>query len=198
MLKSKRTQLGRDPSAPATSVDWGRDDGPVAYGSGRQVDLPSEQEYDDWVQGLNLAAGPTYPTPAPVPAPPPAAERSSARSLEESLRSTIAFDDDATLDGEADAPAPSRDRLTEPDDLSEVLQRSAQTAAPVFAALVEPEAEAAQAESSPSVDEAAYYAYIPADIEPLEGGVDWRGLAYLLAVAVLVALNAVSFGYLLR
>jgi hypothetical protein len=35
-------------------VEWGRDDKPPAYGSGKQVDLPSPQEYDDWVQGLNL------------------------------------------------------------------------------------------------------------------------------------------------
>jgi hypothetical protein len=40
--------------APATSVDWGKSDGPAAYGSGKQVQLPSNQEYDDWVQGLNL------------------------------------------------------------------------------------------------------------------------------------------------
>jgi len=52
-----------DPFAPATSVDWGRDDKPAAYGSGKQVELPSAQEYDDWVQGLNLGGGAaaTYP-----------------------------------------------------------------------------------------------------------------------------------------
>lgn len=44
----------RDPGAPATSVDWGREDGPAAHGSGKQVELPSEQEYENWVQGLNL------------------------------------------------------------------------------------------------------------------------------------------------
>ncbi len=46
----------RDTSAPATSVDWGRDDRPATYGSGKHVDLPSEEEYDHWLQGLNLAA----------------------------------------------------------------------------------------------------------------------------------------------
>ncbi|HML21237.1 MAG TPA: hypothetical protein PKD09_06300 [Aggregatilinea sp.] len=46
-----------DPFAPATSVDWGRDDRPAAYGSGKQVDLPSEEEYDNWLQGLNLGPG---------------------------------------------------------------------------------------------------------------------------------------------
>lgn len=44
-----------DASAPATSVDWGREDRPATYGSGKQVDLPSEEEYDSWLQGLNLA-----------------------------------------------------------------------------------------------------------------------------------------------
>lgn len=188
----------RDPFAPATSVDWGRDDGPVAYGSGRQVDLPSEQEYDDWVAGLNLAAGTAYPTPPPVPAPAPAAGGSRARSLEESLRSTIAFDDDGAAGREAAEIAASADGLPLPDGLAEVLPRSALAAAPVFAALVEPEEKGVQAESPIAADEGVYFEYIPADIEPAAGGVDWRGMAYLLAIAILVALNAVSFGYLLR
>ncbi|MCL4239157.1 MAG: hypothetical protein KJ047_13010 [Anaerolineae bacterium] len=189
----------RDPLAPATSVDWGRDDGSAVYGSGRQVDLPSEQEYDDWVAGLNLAAGPTYPTPAPLPAPPPpAAEGNSARSLEESLRSTIAFDDDDLPDDQPVASAPPGDWLAESDELSEMFQRSAQTAAPVFAALEEPEAGATPAEFPTAVDLDVYYEYIPADIEPVESGVDWRGMAYLLAIGILAALNIVSFGYLLR
>jgi hypothetical protein len=54
-----------DPFAPATSVDWGRDDQPAAYGSGKQVDLPSAQEYEDWVQGLNL--GGEAPAEFPLP-----------------------------------------------------------------------------------------------------------------------------------
>lgn len=41
----------------ATSVDWGNPNAPATYGSGQQVDLPSADEYDDWVQGLNLAGG---------------------------------------------------------------------------------------------------------------------------------------------
>lgn len=44
--------------APSTSVDWGQSDGPAAHGSGKQVELPSNQEYDDWVQGLNLSGPP--------------------------------------------------------------------------------------------------------------------------------------------
>ena len=44
-----------DAFASATSVDWGRgDDAPAAHGSGRNVEMPSSQEYDDWVQNLNL------------------------------------------------------------------------------------------------------------------------------------------------
>lgn len=44
-----------DPFGIPTSVDWGRSDAPAAYGSGKQVELPSAQEYDDWVQNLNLS-----------------------------------------------------------------------------------------------------------------------------------------------
>lgn len=43
-----------DPFASTSSVDWDRSGSPAAYGSGQQVDLPSEQEYDSWVQNLNL------------------------------------------------------------------------------------------------------------------------------------------------
>jgi hypothetical protein len=41
-------------SAPATSVDWNRGSGPAAYGSGKDVQLPSSEEYDNWVSGLQL------------------------------------------------------------------------------------------------------------------------------------------------
>lgn len=44
--------------SPATSVDWGRSGGPAVYGSGRKVELPSPQEFDEWVQGLNLSESP--------------------------------------------------------------------------------------------------------------------------------------------
>jgi hypothetical protein len=52
-----------EPPAPSTSVDWVQSEGPVAHGSGKQVDLPSDQEYDNWVQSLNLA-GTTPESPA--------------------------------------------------------------------------------------------------------------------------------------
>ncbi len=61
-----------DPFAIPTSVDWGRTDGTAAYGSGKQVELPSAQEYDEWVQNLNLsnndAAMPSFSAPAESPA----------------------------------------------------------------------------------------------------------------------------------
>jgi hypothetical protein len=44
-----------DPSAIPTSVDWGRDDRPATHGSGQDVEMPSAQEWDSWVQGLNIA-----------------------------------------------------------------------------------------------------------------------------------------------
>ncbi len=46
-----------DPFASPTSVDWGQDTSPATHGSGQQVDLPSSQEYDDWVRNLNLGNG---------------------------------------------------------------------------------------------------------------------------------------------
>lgn len=56
-----------DPFAIPTSVDWGRTDKPAAYGSGRQVELPSAQEYDEWVQNLNLGSEPPATAPASTP-----------------------------------------------------------------------------------------------------------------------------------
>jgi hypothetical protein len=41
-------------TAPATSVDWNRGSGPAVYGSGKEVQLPSSEEYDNWVSGLQL------------------------------------------------------------------------------------------------------------------------------------------------
>jgi hypothetical protein len=60
-----------DPFGIPTSVDWGRTDGPAAHGSGKQVELPSAQEYDEWVQNLNLSnndpASPGLSAPAAPP-----------------------------------------------------------------------------------------------------------------------------------
>jgi len=42
--------------APASSVDWNRSSGPAAYGSGRDVKLPSEQEYDNWIEGMGIGS----------------------------------------------------------------------------------------------------------------------------------------------
>ncbi len=51
-------QAEPDPFASSTSADWGGEKGGTAYhGSGAEADLPSAQEYDDWVEGLNLGAG---------------------------------------------------------------------------------------------------------------------------------------------
>ena len=60
-----------DPLGIPTSVDWARTDSPAAYGSGKQVELPSAQEYDEWVQNLNLSnndpASPGFSAPAALP-----------------------------------------------------------------------------------------------------------------------------------
>ncbi|MCC7448294.1 MAG: hypothetical protein IT324_12815, partial [Anaerolineae bacterium] len=42
--------------APASSVDWNRSSGPAAYGSGRDVKLPSDQEYDNWIEGMGIGS----------------------------------------------------------------------------------------------------------------------------------------------
>lgn len=52
---SQTMDARRDPNAPATSVEWGRADRPAVYGSGRQVTLPSDREYDAWVNELHLS-----------------------------------------------------------------------------------------------------------------------------------------------
>jgi hypothetical protein len=41
-------------SGSATSVEWGNPSAPAAYGSGKNVQLPSDEEYDNWVTSLNL------------------------------------------------------------------------------------------------------------------------------------------------
>lgn len=55
-----------DSFASPTSVDWGRDDKPATYGSGQDVEMPSAQEWESWVQGLNIAKE----TPPAAPEPP--------------------------------------------------------------------------------------------------------------------------------
>ncbi len=39
---------------PTSSVDWGRDDQPATYGSGRHIDEPTSDEYDEWMDSLPL------------------------------------------------------------------------------------------------------------------------------------------------
>lgn len=58
-----------DPFGIPTSVEWSNPNKPAAYGSGKQVDLPSAQEYDEWVQGLNISAQPSFEEADEPPAP---------------------------------------------------------------------------------------------------------------------------------
>jgi hypothetical protein len=44
----------QQPDLPASSVDWGSDDQPATYGSGRQIDEPTADDYDSWVDNLPL------------------------------------------------------------------------------------------------------------------------------------------------
>jgi hypothetical protein len=73
-----------DPYTIPTSVDWGNADTPATYGSGQNVEMPSAQEWDSWVQGLNI--GNDQPE---EPTPPPAAEPFDSGS------SPFLMDDDA-------------------------------------------------------------------------------------------------------
>lgn len=51
--------------APATSVEWGRDDGAAVYGSGKHVELPTHEDYDAWVSELHLGAEESSPPQTP-------------------------------------------------------------------------------------------------------------------------------------
>ncbi len=73
------------PDTIPTSVDWARDDKPAAHGSGQNVEMPSAQEWDSWVQGLNI----TQNQPEKPESPPPAAD------LFDSGSSPFLMDDDA-------------------------------------------------------------------------------------------------------
>lgn len=73
------------PDTIPTSVDWARDDKPAAHGSGQNVEMPSAQEWDSWVQGLNI----TKNQPEKPESPPPAAD------LFDSGSSPFLMDEDA-------------------------------------------------------------------------------------------------------
>ena len=64
-----------EPSRSSSSVDWSRDSGTAAYGSGRDVELPSEQEYDSWLAGLRLENNGNQ-SPSPQPPVPPVTSQS--------------------------------------------------------------------------------------------------------------------------
>jgi hypothetical protein len=187
---------GWERSMPATSVEWGRAGDAPVYGSGQQVELPSEQEYADWVRGLNLAAdGPDQP---PAPGPALAAREDADRVLEEMLRSAMPAARGAAQATPTPARIPPASEQAWTGSLPEMIGQGGLTDAPVFAALADPESEPRPAEAPLAPDEQSYFRYIPADIEPAQGGLDGRALFYGLAVVALAVLNVVSFGYLLR
>jgi len=208
-----------DPYMPATSVDWVRDDRPAVYGSGRQVELPSDQDYEEWVRGLNLggtgrrAAEPeetASPWASGATSAPFALDEDGQRwrdtergrlqrgadatSFEESLRSTISFDEDTDTAAQDSEPSwPPFWRET-PD---EVVEPS--TMASSEGERVSDMAGTRSAKGAPEVaDPASYYALIPDDIEAVTGVSGWRAATYLLGIVLLLVLNALSFGYLLR
>lgn len=226
---------------PATSVDWGRPDAPAVYGSGRQVELPSAQEYDEWVRALNLVDHPDA-AQAPGKAQPPESALSDGDVLDiaainkpsplsggvspftedvlagqeptPAFDSSISYDEDDwftpeerarfgnvfTLDDDESEPSSEAPRFDfdadEPEDvaaggddddawLSERLGASV-GASPAFST----------SEMTAAVDARDYFAYIPAEIEA-QSGVGGRSLLLLAAIAVLLVLNALSFGLLI-
>lgn len=50
---------------PATSVEWGREGGTAVYGSGKQLEGPSHEEYDKWVSELHLGVEDAPPAATP-------------------------------------------------------------------------------------------------------------------------------------
>jgi hypothetical protein len=96
-----------DPFAIPTSVDWGRSDKPAAHGSGRQVELPSAQEYDEWVQNLNLGG-------APGPGAVPAGANPSSTTPEDPFGGAAVFGDTSFMvdAGPFVADEPSTDSAT--------------------------------------------------------------------------------------
>lgn len=46
--------FGAPEDAPATSVDWGSSSGAAAYGSGRNVQQPTSDQYDDWISNMGI------------------------------------------------------------------------------------------------------------------------------------------------
>ena len=101
-------------SAAPTSVEWRRDDSAAVYGSGKQVALPTQDEYDAWVDELHLGA-----EDAPsAPMPPFLADTPSGPFGD----TTYMFDPGPFLDDSALAPRPG-DRA--PDSLRPGLAASA-------------------------------------------------------------------------
>src|SRR5579871_1274820 len=58
---------GNAGTGTATSVDWNSGTPAPAYGSGKDVDQPSSDEYDNWVSGLSLGGDQPASSPAAGP-----------------------------------------------------------------------------------------------------------------------------------
>lgn len=96
------------PEQPSSSVDWSRDEGSSVYGSGRNVELPSPQEYDSWVESLQLD-GPD----APQGSEDPPRQRGRRRSKQSEGQSVGPFSDLSFIVGD-DKPAFSLDPAADP------------------------------------------------------------------------------------
>ncbi len=57
------TGFDANPFSSSSSVDWNSGGG-AAYGSGKEVELPNEQQMDDWVNGMGLGSSNTSQAPS--------------------------------------------------------------------------------------------------------------------------------------
>lgn len=106
------------PERAATSVEWDKSPGKSAYGSGQQVAQPSEDEYDQWLAGLNLGQNasntftmtPAAPTSNPwgesTPSTPTPAPKNSGFSASDSSWDAVISSAPAT---KAEPPARKKD-----------------------------------------------------------------------------------------
>ncbi|MBN1679072.1 MAG: hypothetical protein JW966_02190 [Anaerolineae bacterium] len=106
---------------PSSSVDWNKGQGVAAHGSGKQVNLPSSSEYDDWVRGLNLDGLPIPPGEAPGGAAADAASPFVSRGAAGPFG-------DTSFMAESDLFSPSSDSRNQPDAFADAYESPGEAA----------------------------------------------------------------------
>lgn len=148
-----------EPLDSPSSVDWGGgDDAPPAYGSGKQVDLPSESQYDDWVQGLNIGTGddPGVGEPEPLnfdAAPSPEQPDSFSMDREGPFGETAYMLDDDTESAPTDGSYGDQQPESAPQENVYETDGAYEEAEPTFGAAVMYDVDAPDASSSDELDD---------------------------------------------